>query len=174
MSGAVPGAGDEQDHGAGSLRVLLRAVAAGALMSAGGLFLWSVVALPFGWTSQLVLTGSMEPRIHPGDVVLVQPRPADDVLLGRIALLRDPSGVHPRLLHRIVRRTEDGAYVSKGDANIGEDSTPVPAEDVLGLARVRVPFVGLPVVWLHEGRHGALAVLVLALTAALLVVLLDG
>ncbi|GAB7193473.1 hypothetical protein NUM3379_41830 [Kineococcus sp. NUM-3379] len=149
-----------------NVRVLLRGAAAAALTAVAGLFLWSVATLPLGWTSNVVMTGSMMPRIHPGDVVLVQPWEASDFLLGRVTVFRDPSEPDRILVHRFVEKAPGGGWISRGDANQSADTAPVQASDVIGLARLRVPYVGILVVWLHQGRYLELGAATAALAAA--------
>jgi signal peptidase len=121
-----------------------------------GLVFWSVVPRAVGWRSQVVLTGSMQPRIAPGDLVLAAPVARGELKPGRVVLFRDP--VHPTrtIVHRLIRYDDDGNLITKGDANRTEDTTPVPPASVLGLPRLRVPFIGRPAVWLHEGNTRAL------------------
>jgi signal peptidase len=60
--------------------------------------------------------------------------------------------------------------VLKGDANPQEDSSQVDRQAVHGVGALRVPYVALPILWLHENAWGKLAAfvaVVLALVAAL-------
>jgi signal peptidase len=137
-------------------RALFVGIAVGLLAMVAGLVFWSVVPRAVGWRSQVVLTGSMQPRIAPGDLVLAAPAARGELKPGRVVLFRDP--VHPTrtIVHRLMRYDDDGNLITKGDANGTEDSTPVPPASVLGLPRLRVPFIGRPVVWLHERNTPAL------------------
>lgn len=135
----------------------VRLVVLVGLMMVPAMLIWSLVPVVFGWRSQVILSGSMAPRIHPGDVVVAQPRTADQVTPGQVVLVDNPARPGTLLLHRVVRREPDGSLVTRGDANPDVDSTPVPAARVRGLGRLRVPFIGLPVLWAREGRYGALA-----------------
>src|SRR5581483_1441292 len=72
-------------------------------------------------------------------------------------------------LHRVVRRNQDGTLVTRGDANRVDDSTPVRVEAVKGLARLRVPFVGLATYWLRTGQYLKFSVLGLVVIGALVV-----
>lgn len=127
-----------------------RGLGAGLLVAVAMLVLWSVLPSFFGWRTEVVLTGSMRPRISPGDLVLAAPVRADELRPGRIVLFRDPAHPGRTLVHRLVRFDADGGLVTKGDANRVEDSTPAAPTAALGLPRLRVPYVGRPVVWLHE------------------------
>ena len=52
--------------------------------------------------------------------------------------------------HRIFA-VEDGEYVTKGDANPVPDTDRVAPENVVGVGRLVVPAIGLPIVWAQQG-----------------------
>lgn len=128
----------------------VRGVVVAMLSVLVGLVFWSVAPAFAGWRSQVVLTGSMRPRILPGDLVLAAPVVTGQLQPGRVILFRDPAHPTRTLVHRLVRFDADGDLVTRGDANASEDSTPVPPQNVLGLPRLRVPYIGRPVVWRRE------------------------
>jgi len=106
----------------------------------------------------VVLSGSMEPTIRPGDVVVFAPTDARELDRGQVILFPDPSRPGRLLTHRIDAPLPDGAYRTKGDANASADSTPVRPEDVRGVARLLVPLAGLPVLWLRTGQIMSLVI----------------
>ncbi|MDI6105792.1 signal peptidase I [Actinoplanes sp. NEAU-A12] len=152
------------------MTVSLRAVAAAVLCAAGGLMLATVVPVLFGWSSSIVLTGSMRPAVEPGDVVVTSPLRADRIRGGSVIRFHVPGRPGRAVLHRIVEVTDDGLLITKGDANATADRTPVPSEAVTGVGRWRVPYIGLPVVWWIEGDYPRVVVTAVALlgTGALL------
>ncbi|MFB9647886.1 signal peptidase I [Curtobacterium pusillum] len=104
----------------------------------------------FGWTGSVVQTGSMEPRISPGDVVLTTPLPATSPLpVGRVITFRTEGEL---VVHRLVHVDPDNSLVTKGDANPDVDSWRVTRHDITGQARLLVPYAGLPVLWLSHGN----------------------
>jgi signal peptidase len=151
--------------------LVARVVATTLLTITLGLVAWSVLPRAAGWSPSVVMTGSMEPRLHPGDVVLSAPADAQTVRPGQIILVTNPAQPSHLLVHRFVRWNAAGQIITKGDANRAEDSTPVPPASVHGLPRLRLPYVGLGVVWLrnHDWQHLGLAVLVLLAAWGLLV-----
>jgi signal peptidase len=149
--------------GAISVRSGFSLLAAAILMFLAGLMMWTLLPLAFGWSSSVVMTGSMAPAIEPGDVVVTSPPRAGMSPLGQVVRFRDPAQPGRFLLHRIVAVTDDGGLTSKGDANPTADSTPVPPANVMGYGRLRVPWVGRPVLWLRAGAYGKLGVLCLGL-----------
>ncbi len=91
----------------------------------------------------------MAPALRSGDIVLAVRD--DDVPVGGIITARNVSGVAGTTTHRVVEVTADG-YITQGDANSTPDPQPVPAEAVVGEARVVVPLIGWPTAWLRGGR----------------------
>jgi signal peptidase I len=150
--------------------LVARTVATALVVVTCGLALWSVLPRAAGWSPSVVMTGSMQPRLHPGDVVLSAPATALTVHPGQIILVTDPARPSHALMHRFVRFTSSGDLITKGDANQHEDSTPVPPASVHGLPRLRLPYVGLGVVWLHnrDWRHLSLTLLALLALFSLL------
>ena len=124
-----------------------------------------------GWSTFVVGTGSMEPVIAPGDLVVGMPWSPDDShpVLGRVMVFDDPADGADRLLvHRVVEKRDDGLFTTAGDANAFTDTTPVPREAFRARAVVLVPWVGLPLVWARDGSFVALG-LWLLVTVALFV-----
>ena len=137
------------------------------------LFAWVVIVWTFvGWKPMVVTTGSMQPAINPGDIVMTAP-PEDDVRLdvGTVITFEDPARPGELITHRVEGVNPDGTYVTRGDANSSADSYEVSAEELEGVGRLLVPSVGLPRVWLDEGRlavlGGWVAATVLAVWGAL-------
>ncbi|MCL6537241.1 MAG: hypothetical protein K6T28_01420 [Acidothermus sp.] len=129
------------------------------------------VPLAFGWHPYLVQTGSMKPRIQPGDVVLAAPQHDPRKLVGHVTVFVDPTRHGEIVTHRVLRLNPDGTLLTKGDANQSPDSAPVAMSQVRGMGRLLVRWIGLPVLWAKEGRWVPLAgVVVSVLLAAALVV----
>lgn len=57
------------------------------------------------------------------------------------------------VVHRIVNIEEVSGefyFYTKGDANSYEDNYKIPQENIVGLVRVAIPYIGYPTVWLSE------------------------
>ncbi|HLL67673.1 MAG TPA: signal peptidase I [Micromonosporaceae bacterium] len=141
-------------------------VARTALGIASTLLLISVAPVLAGWSSEVVVSGSMLPRIAPGDVVVSQPVTAAEVAVGQIVLIANPARPGTLLMHRVIGRDPDGSLRTRGDANDVDDSTPVPASMVRGLPRIRIPYLGLPALWQRHGRYDLVATVCLVLMGA--------
>ncbi|MCY1140066.1 signal peptidase I [Actinoplanes sp. Pm04-4] len=117
-----------------------------------GLLLVSVAPVLVGWKSTVVVSGSMMPKIRPGDVVSAAP-PPDKVTAGTVVLVDDPAHPGELLMHRVIRFDDAGSMITKGDANQTADTTPVPMANLVGVPRIRIPWIGLPYLWIRQGRY---------------------
>lgn len=94
-----------------------------------------------------VMSGSMEPAIKTGDVILVKPlETADQIQVGDVITFRAPERADMLITHRVIDvHLVDGrptAYITKGDANASEDISPVSPEQILGRYSGRIPYYG--------------------------------
>jgi signal peptidase I len=137
-------------------RVLRISVARASLALIGALVLWSVLPLMVGWTPRVILSGSMEPRIHVGDVVVTRTVPVAKLAEGQVVTVTDPDHAGKTRTHRLLSREANGKLVLKGDANREADSSRVSVDNVLGVGVIRVPYVGRPAYWMAEHNWLAL------------------
>lgn len=138
------------------------------LATLAGLLVWTVLPVLIGWQPAVVLSGSMEPAIRTGDVVVTREIPASRLRPGQVLLADAPGEEGSRLLHRFDSTDDDGGIVLRGDANAAPDTLPVTADAVHGVGVLRVPWVGLPYAWAVQGRYLPVALTVLGLGACLL------
>lgn len=127
---------------------------------AGGLLLAIALPLAVGGLPLVVLSGSMEPTLATGDVVVVQRvRPAA-VRAGEVVTYRDPQG---RLVtHRVRSVRRHGSrfeLVTKGDANNASERWTMDAGGELSRAIYRVPLAGR-LLARTSSREGKLALIV--------------
>ncbi len=149
-------------YGAGTISMLI-------ISMASSLSLW--IAFPWaflGWQPTLVTSGSMEPLVAPGDVVMLREVSAEELTPNSVVLYDMPET--GRVLHRVLEQLPDGTYRTGGDANAVPDSTPVALEDIEGAAVLAVPWVGRPALWFAQQRWvllgGAAVVLLVVLRLA--------
>jgi signal peptidase len=94
--------------------------------------------------SYVILSGSMEPEMSPGDAVIVDDQGAGSIEEGDVITF-SREGSDTVVTHRVVDvREENGERVfeTKGDANDQADRQPVPADDVVGSVVLTIPFIG--------------------------------
>ncbi|MFB6135688.1 MAG: signal peptidase I [Halobacteriaceae archaeon] len=146
------------------------------LLDAAGLLVLLAVVVPFvvfavpqaagADHSYVVLSGSMSPAIHAGDVVLVTDVPPSQIQERDVITFEPPSGHQmegvDRVTHRVVDvvdRDGERYFRTKGDANEEPDRALVPPDNVVGVVTFVVPYVGYAVNFAHSGA-GWLALVV--------------
>lgn len=96
-----------------------------------------------GFQVYAVLSGSMEPTYHVGSLIYVKSVDTDDIEVGdAITFMLDENTL---ATHRVTQVIEDGSSVSfktKGDANNNEDAEAVSAQNVLGVPKFSIPYLG--------------------------------
>lgn len=94
----------------------------------------------------IVLTDSMEPTIHGGDLIISKTVAAEDVKVGDVISFFDPAGNGSSILtHRVVEVIEENGELSfrtRGDANNTDDRDAVPAKSLIGRYSKRIPGMG--------------------------------
>ncbi len=149
-----------------ALRLIGANLCRAAIWFVVGLMFWGVAPLALGWHSTTVMSGSMEPRIPVGSVVVVMPAGDDLLTPGRVIQSDDPDHPGRLRLHRIESVDDAGSLVTKGDANQNHDSSPVTPAQVRGIGVVLVPFLGIPVKAVREGNWAVLAIVSLGAVIA--------
>ena len=104
----------------------------------------------------VVMSGSMEPSLRPGDLLVVEGYRSRGPDVGDVVVYR--SRRYGRVVvHRVVGVDESGGkniLLTKGDAVKLADGEPVEIGDVLGSVRWRIGWLGLPsyLLWRALGR----------------------
>lgn len=110
-----------------------------------------LVSSIFKYFIAAVGSGSMEPTINTGDAILVKKLDKDEIKNLNIGDILVYKKHQKMVVHRIVTIITDGngrLFVTKGDHNNGSDNYVVSEEEIVGITVFRIPFIGLPTVWL--------------------------
>ena len=102
----------------------------------------------FKYQSFAIGSGSMQPVIDVGDVVIVEKNNQIDV--GDIVAYYYNDVI---IIHRIIDIMEvdnEVYYYSKGDANDDKDNYSIKESNIIGKVKFNIPFLGLPAVWLSN------------------------
>jgi signal peptidase I len=146
-------------YGAGTVSMLL-------ISMVSSLALWIAIPWAFmGWTPTLVTSGSMQPLVAPGDVVMIRPTDAGELTPDTVVLYDRPDT--GRVLHRILEQLPDGSFRTGGDANADPDSAPVRLGEIEGAAVLAVPWIGRPSLWLAQERVVPLTLVAVGLIVVL-------
>lgn len=116
-------------------------------------FAWFTVGV-FPVYPSVILTGSMEPGIFPGDIVLIQKFSEEKEIYN----LSENDVINFKrenitITHRIIAVLYDGegniSFQTKGDNNKAADDVIVVPSDLNGIVTKVVPKMGLPVLWMQ-------------------------
>jgi signal peptidase len=120
------------------------------------LLIWFVVGV-FPIYPSVIATGSMEPLICPGDVIIIEKvTEAQDIYKLKcgdvIQFKRDDILITHRIVEIIKDKKGTLKFRTKGDNNSGADVQNVLAEDIKGTLVNVIPKIGYPTLWLKERR----------------------
>jgi len=112
----------------------------------------------------IVLSGSMEPTIHTGSVIIVKPEAAyhkgDIISYGKFG------STNNSITHRIIEEKEINGqtrFIAQGDNNNAPDDKPVDPATILGKTVLAVPYVGYAVAAARQPWGFAVVIIVPAL-----------
>lgn len=99
-----------------------------------------------GYLPMIVLSDSMYPEIEGGDLIICHTAEPEEVKEGDIISFFDPAGNGTSVVsHRVLEVIEENGEITfqtKGDANNVQDSVLVPAENLVGIYRMRIAGAG--------------------------------
>ncbi len=106
----------------------------------------------------VILTGSMEPLIKPGDMIIIEKiSKEEDIYALEAGDIINFDRDKINITHRIMRIEEDEAgnrsFVTKGDNNNAEDDGFVSPNDVNGKIIYNIKYIGIPALLLRSGER---------------------
>ena len=125
----------------------------GILMVVSLILLIPLFLTNMGINSYIILSGSMEPVIRTGSMVLVDNQ-TEDIQMGDIIMYRLQK---ENVVHRVVEIQEDGKIITKGDNNENADFAPVTQAQVCGKVikmpwGLCIPYAGYVSEWLSTNK----------------------
>lgn len=104
----------------------------------------------FPYTLIGIGSNSMNPEISKGDAVIIKKVKNKKLKDGEIVAYKHDEKI---IVHRLVEvKKTDGkiVYKTRGDVNNTVDDIDIEFEDIKGVVKVKIPFVGYPSIWLNE------------------------
>ena len=129
----------------GVARVLYRGVVGAFFGVAVGLLVAIAGPIAIGWRPFTVMSGSMEPAIDTGAVVVTEPIAPLEARVGDVVTFADPHQPGRLISHRVrlIRaRGDKASFVTKGDANNVQERWSVRTDGRIGRVVYHVPRVG--------------------------------
>lgn len=118
--------------------------------------LLTIVLLTSGLFTYQALTigsGSMSPAIEKGDVIILKGMKNEEARKIKKGDVLVYNHDNKTIVHRVIKKSNNGKTISfktKGDYNNTKDSWTVKQEDVIGIVKFRIRWVGMPTVALNE------------------------
>ena len=115
-----------------------------------------IVVLTSGLFTYQALTigsGSMSPKIEKGDIIIlrsVKKAEVNKIKKGDILVHNHDNKI---IVHRVIKKSNNNGNITfrtKGDHNNAKDSWTVKQDDVIGIVKFRIKWIGMPTVALNE------------------------
>ena len=103
----------------------------------------------FRYYAIAVASGSMEPKISKGDVVIVD-KNYNKINVGDVLAYNHDGKVIIHRIYRIVKNNDEYFIYTKGDANNDYDKYKVTEDLFIGIVKIKIPLIGYPTVLLNE------------------------
>jgi signal peptidase len=112
------------------------------LLMAVAVFIY--VAPHLGWRVDAVISGSMEPELKVGSLVVTRPIRPEMVVVGDIITFRTTALSDNTITHRVIVIGHNSPlhFRTKGDANNVPDPFTVPAQNLVGKVCFHMPYIG--------------------------------
>lgn len=106
----------------------------------------------FHYYAIAIASGSMHPQIKKGDVVIIEKVSDnyDTLKVGDIIAFKYNDVIIVHRIVNIVNENDEYYFYTKGDANNNVDNFAISEDMIIGIVNYKVPYIGLPTVWLNE------------------------
>lgn len=109
----------------------------------------------FKYYALAIASGSMHPVFDRGSIVIIEQvndkyDNYNKLNEGEIIAYRTEKAIIVHRLIRIVNTGDELFYYTKGDANSDEDDFLIKKENIIGIVRFKIPYIGYPTVWFSE------------------------
>lgn len=99
-----------------------------------------------------VLTGSMEPTIMTGDLIIVKETSPEDIQAGDVITFgsSNSENITTHRVKKVIRENDEIQYITQGDANNVQDPSPIESEVLIGKVVKCVPKLGSIMTWMKS------------------------
>ena len=122
----------------------------------------------FGFKIYIVVSGSMEPELNIGDVVIVKKTEKNNIMKDDIISYNENGSIITHRIVEIKKAGNDTLYVTKGDSNNVNDNYEVNYENIEGKLLVRIPKIGNIILSLKKQRLVLVLIIIICLYFSIL------
>lgn len=109
-----------------------------------------LISCKFQYGALVIATESMTGEINKGDVAIYEAYDGQEIELGQVIVFKK---YNSQIVHRVVKKENvDGIvrYYTKGDIYDKLDNGYVLESDIVGIAEIKLPYMGYPTLWLRK------------------------
>ncbi len=116
------------------------------------IFLVYITSGYFHYYAIAIASGSMSPTIKKGDAVIIEKIDGnyENLKEGQVIAYKYDDVTIVHRLYKIMKIGDEYFFYTKGDANASIDNWVVEEDMIIGTVSLKVPFIGMPTVWLNE------------------------
>lgn len=117
----------------------------------------------FGYRAFIIVSGSMEPTLNIGDIVVIRETEKENIKPNDIITFLEDNGQNT-ITHRVTDIVENNGkvkYQTKGDNNNSADDTLITYEEIAGIYQFKIPKVGKLIMKLHNPTAMIISILAL-------------
>lgn len=114
----------------------------------------------FGIKTYVIVSGSMQPKLNIGDIVVVKNVKENELRVGDIISFREEQSV---ITHRIIELVEENGkikYKTKGDNNNTEDKRMVSIDEIEGKVIASIAYIG-KIALLLQGKIALMIIIII-------------
>ena len=147
-TGRYPSANRKTQRNGHAAAVLSNVVGILLIMLVLLLMVPSLLPRIMGYQTYNVISGSMEPELPVGCLVLVKSISPEMVKEDDIIVFHRGDSI---ITHRVVEvQKEERQFITKGDANEDWDAGYITMSEIRGLASKKIPLLGYPSLWIRS------------------------
>jgi len=111
-----------------------------------------LISCQFEYGILVIGSGSMTGTINKGDAIFYESydKQEDSIEIGQVIVFNQDNR---KIVHRVIdikRVNDEVRYTTKGDANQEEDDGYITDEDVFGVCKSRILYIGYPSIWIRD------------------------
>ena len=121
-----------------------------SLSSAALLFVIAVVSCQFRFGALVIGSDSMTGELSVGDVAVYESYGDEEIDVSDVIVFNRNGS---KIIHRVIKKENidgENRYTTKGDANEDADPGYRTDSDIIGIVKLKIPYVGYPTVWLQN------------------------
>ncbi|MBQ6477616.1 MAG: signal peptidase I [Bacilli bacterium] len=103
----------------------------------------------FRYFAIAIASGSMEPKIYRGDIVIVDQK-FSNLKKGDVIAFKQNNIIIVHRIVKIIKYDKSNLYYTKGDANNKMDDFITEKDMIVGKVKIKLPLIGYPTVWFNR------------------------